>query len=62
LALIYDQNYSVSEAASAVGITSSQLYDWKKKRDELANSDISADKLEELKSLRKEIKTLCMEK
>ena len=62
LALIYDQNYSVSEAANAVGITTSLLYSWKQKQDELANSDISADELEELKSLRKEVKTLRMEK
>ncbi|MDP2562984.1 IS3 family transposase [Psychrobium sp. 1_MG-2023] len=62
LALVYDQGYSVSEAASAVGITTSLLYSWKQKQDELTNSDISADELAELKSLRKEVKTLRMEK
>jgi transposase len=62
LALISEQGYTVQEAASALGITTSLLYSWKQKADELAHSTVNSDDRTELLSLRKEVKTLRMEK
>ena len=62
LALLSEQGYSVQEAASALGITTSLLYSWKQKHEELENSTASPDEKAELKALRKEVKQLRMEK
>ena len=62
LALINDQDYSVQEAASALGITTSLLYSWKQKAEEHANSTVNSDERTELLTLRKEVKRLRMEK
>ena len=62
LALISEQGYSVQEASSALGITTSLLYSWRQKAEELLHSTVSHDERTELLSLRKEVKTLRMEK
>ncbi|NOR70623.1 MAG: transposase [Methylomarinum sp.] len=62
LALINDQGYSVQEAADALGIRANLLYGWKQKQDEHVNSSVTEDERAELLSLRKEVKTLLMEK
>lgn len=63
VALVTDQGYSVTEAAKSLGIRANQLYDWKAKI-EAAKQDgaLSADERTELKRLRKENKTLRIEK
>jgi transposase len=62
LALISEQGYTVQEAASALGITTSLLYSWKQKVEEHANATVNSDERSELLALRKEVKTLRMEK
>ena len=62
LALISEQGYTVQEAASALGITTSLLYSWKQKVEEHVNSTVNSDERSELLALRKEVKTLRMEK
>ncbi|MFT5652098.1 MAG: transposase [Psychromonas sp.] len=62
LALISEQGYSVQEAASALGITTSLLYSWEKKAEDHVNSTVNSDERTELLSLRKEVKQLRMEK
>ncbi len=62
LALISEQGYSVQEASSALGITTSLLYSWRQKAEELLNSTVNSDERAELLALRKEVKTLRMEK
>jgi len=62
LALISEQDYSFQEAASALDITTSQLYSWKNKAEEQANSTVNFDERSELLALRKEVKQLRMEK
>jgi len=62
LALISEQGYTVQEAASALGITTSLLYSWKQKAEDHANSTVNSDERSELLALRKEVKTLRMEK
>ncbi len=62
LALVSEQGYTVQEAASALGITTSLLYSWKQKVEEHANSTVNSDERTELLALRKEVKTLRMEK
>ena len=63
VALITEQGYTVAEAAKSLGIRANQLYDWKAKI-EAANQDgaLSDDERAELKWLRKENKTLRVEK
>ena len=63
VALVTDQGYSVTEAAKSLGIRANQLYDWKTKV-EVAKQDgaLSGDERAELKRLRKENKTLRIEK
>jgi transposase len=63
VALVTDQGYSVTEAAKSLGIRANQLYDWKAKI-EAAKQDgaLSDDERAELKRLRKENKTLRIEK
>jgi transposase len=62
LALISEQGYSVQEASSALGITTSLLYSWRQKAENISNSTVNSDERAELLSLRKEVKTLRMEK
>ncbi len=63
VALILDQGYSVSEAAKSLGIGTSLLYKWKEKYEaEREGSAMSEDERSELKRLRREVKSLRMEK
>lgn len=63
LALISEQGYSVPEAARALGIRDNLLYRWKKLLDEQNPSAVLAsDERQELMALRREVKTLRMEK
>ena len=63
VALVREQGYSIAKAAESVGIKPSLLYKWKDKIEaELAGTVLSVDERGELKRLRKENKTLRMEK
>ena len=63
VALVQEQGYSVPEAAKSLGIASNMLYRWKEQIEaQLKGKVLSADERDELKLLRKEIKTLRMEK
>lgn len=63
VALIIEQNYSVADAAKAVGVNPNMLYNWKQKiEEERQGVVISENEREELKRLRKENKELRMEK
>lgn len=63
VALVTDQGYTVVDAAESLGIRANQLYDWKAKV-EASKQDgaVSDDERAELKRLRKENKTLRIEK
>lgn len=62
VALVVEQGYSVSQAATSLGINANMLYKW---RDQLeaqrAANPLVEDEREELKRLRKETKRLRME-
>ena len=63
VALIREQGYSVPEAAKSLGVNANILYRWKEKfEEELEGKSLSIDERSELKKLRKENKTLRMEK
>ena len=63
VALIREQGYSIPEAAKSLGLNANLLYRWKEKlEEELEGKSLSIDERAELKKLRKEIKTLRMEK
>lgn len=63
VALVTEQGYSVIDAAKSLGIRPNQLYDWKAKLEaDKEGSALSADERTELNKLRKEVKTLRMEK
>jgi transposase len=63
VALVTEQGYRVSEAARSLGINSNQLGRWKQAfAEEASGARLSADEREELKRLRKEVRTLRMEK
>jgi len=63
VALVRDQGYSVPEAAKSLGIASNMLYRWKERFEaQLEGKVLSEDERAELKQLRKENKTLRMEK
>jgi len=63
VALITDQGYSVSEAASALGVSVNLLYKWKQNFDaQSSGKSLSDGEREELKKLRAENKRLRMEK
>ena len=63
VALVRDQGYTVPQAARSLGIATNMLYRWKQKReDQQQGKALSEDEREELKSLRKEVKNLRMEK
>ncbi len=63
VALVFEQGYSVPEAAKSLGIASNILYRWKSKiESQSEGKSLSVDEREELKRLRKEVKNLRMEK
>jgi len=63
LALIKDQGYSVTEASSALGVRANVLYRWKQEAEDRDNgASLSVDERQELLALRRENKTLRMEK
>ncbi len=63
VALVREQGYSVPEAAKSLGIASNILYRWKERFEaQLEGKVLSEDERAELKQLRKENKTLRMEK
>ena len=63
VALVREQGYSVPEAAKSLGIASNMLYRWKERFEaQLEGKVLSEDERGELKQLRKEVKTLRMEK
>lgn len=63
VALVHEQGYSVPEAAKSLGIASNMLYRWKENIEaQIEGKVISSDERDELKQLRKEVKTLRMEK
>ena len=62
VALVREQGYSVPEAARSLGIASNMLYRWKERFEaQLEGKVLSEDERDELKQLRKEVKTLRME-
>ncbi len=63
VALVTEQGYSVSEAASSLGITAKLIYNWKAKFEAQASGKaLDTDERAELTRLRKENKQLRMEK
>jgi len=63
VALVREQGYTVPEAAKSLGVASNILYRWKDKiESQLEGKILSDDERGELKQLRKEVKTLRMEK
>ncbi len=63
VALVREQGYSVPEAAKSLGIASNMLYRWKDQIEaQLEGKTLSVDERSELKQLRKDVKTLRMEK
>ena len=63
VALVTDQGYSVAEAAKSQGIRPNQLYDWKSKIEaSTQGAALSIDERTELYRLRRENKTLRIEK
>lgn len=63
VALVTEQGYSVAGAAKSLGIRANQLYDWKAKLETAKEgATLPADERAELKNLRKEVKSLRMEK
>jgi len=61
--LVTEQGYSVSEAAESLSIRDNQLYNWKAKLEaSKQDSRLSNDERAELSQLRKENKTLRIEK
>ena len=63
VALVTEQGYTVPKAAEALGVATNMLYRWKENA-EKKNAGIILSEAErtELKSLRKEVKTLRVEK
>jgi len=63
IALVSEQGYSVSEAATSLGINTKLLYNWKAKfeREQLGEG-LNEEERIELKRLRREVKTLKMER
>lgn len=63
VALVIEQGYTVPEAAKALGIGPSLLYRWKEKHEaRLDGKTLAESEREELIRLRKENRTLLMEK
>ena len=63
VALVLEQDYSVAQAASSLGITCKLLYSWvAKHKNQQQNEAISSDERAELIKLRKDNKRLTMER
>ena len=63
VALVTEQGYKPSEAARSLGIGDNLIRRWKREfEEEASGSRLSQDEREELKRLRKENRTLRMEK
>jgi transposase len=63
VALVTEQGYTVPKAAEALGVAANVLYRWKENAEKKnAGVILSEDERTELKSLRKEVKTLRVEK
>jgi len=63
VALVRDQGYSVPEAAKSLGVASNLLYRWKDQQEALSvGCGLAEEERTELQRLRKENKTLRMEK
>ena len=63
VALVTEQGYTVPKAAEALGVATNMLYRWKENAEKKnAGIVLSEDERTELKSLRKEVKTLRVEK
>lgn len=63
VALVTEQGYSVAEAARSLDINSNLLGRWKQQfADEASGARLSGEEREELKRLRREVRTLRMEK
>ncbi len=63
VALVREQGYSVPEAAKSLGLASNILYRWKERFEaQLEGKVLSEGERDELNQLRKENKTLRMEK
>ena len=61
--LVTEQDYSVTEAAKSLGITTKLLYNWKDKLAKQASGEtLSKDERAELIKLRKENKRLLMDR
>ena len=63
VALVTEQGYTVPKAGEALGVATKMLYRWKENAEKKnAGIILSEDERTELKSLRKEVKTLRVEK
>ena len=63
VALVTEQGYTVPKAAEALGVAANVLYRWKENAGKKnAGAILSEDERTELKILRKEVKTLRVEK
>jgi len=63
VALVIDQDYSIAQAASSLGITDKLLYNWvAKHKKETQGNALSIDERAELIQLRKDNKRLQMER
>jgi transposase len=63
VALVLNQGYSVPEAAKSLGVAANMLYRWKQQFEEREQGQLlNGNERDELKSLRKEVKELRMEK
>ena len=62
-ALVREQGYSVPDVAELLGVATNLLYRWKEKiEQQLEGKELIEDERDALKRLRKEVKTLRMEK
>ena len=63
VALVTEQGYTVIDAAEAMGVRASQIYNWKQHiEDESSGARLTGEDREELLRLRKEVKKLRIEK
>jgi transposase len=63
VALVKEQGYSVPKAAESLGIATNMLYRWKEQIEQKqAGITLAEDERSELKRLRREVKTLRVEK
>ena len=63
VAVVTEQGYTVPKVAEALGIATNMLYRWKQNAEkQKAGISLSEDERTELKSLRREVKTLRVEK